>query len=506
MKKVSYSMITAIIQRMVTIITGFIVQRQILLAFGSSLNGLTSSIGQTMSYLVLLEAGIGSASIQALFEPLAENRLDYCNGILSATNRQYQKIGFMFSVLLVCISFVMPFVIKDDVSAITVIIMTLSIGGSSAITYLFVSKYTILYTAIQKIYYVQIIDICLATLSCGIKVAFIRKGENLVVVQAVNILIVASKWIALATLTKKVFPQVSFKEVPNNAAISKRWSVLVHQIAGLVVNRTDVMILTIFSTLKLVSLYSVYDYIYNNLIQLFSSVFSQAPMGYLGNLYHQDRKKFEKIYAIYESVYTAFLTCMISVVVVLTIPFVRLYTAGIDDALYIRPGVAILFALIAYMNLLRTPQILVINICGWFKQTQNAAILEAVINLVISLCLLPFLGIYGLLIGTIVSYSYRSVNILVFTYRNMRWSLGRFFAIFVCNVATALMFVYIAFPKLSGISTWTNWIAAGFFTTLIFGAGFAIVTIVPVLAKRMCKTHSKADCREMFDSSSSVDK
>ena len=91
MKSASKNMILAVIARVVTIITGVIVQRYILISFGSVLNGLTSSITQVMSYLVLLEAGLGSASIQALYYPLAQNEWRKISRIITATGKEYKK-------------------------------------------------------------------------------------------------------------------------------------------------------------------------------------------------------------------------------------------------------------------------------------------------------------------------------------------------------------------------------------------------------------------------------
>ena len=71
MKSVSKNMTMSIIARLISLVAGLVVQRYLLLSFGSTLNGLTTSINQAMAYLVLLEAGLGTASVQALYDPLA---------------------------------------------------------------------------------------------------------------------------------------------------------------------------------------------------------------------------------------------------------------------------------------------------------------------------------------------------------------------------------------------------------------------------------------------------
>ena len=61
----------------------------------------------------------------------------------------------------------------------------------------------------------------------------------------------------------------------------------------------------------------------------------------------------------------------------------------------------------------------VINFAGHFKQMQGRAILETVINIVVSVVAVYWLGIYGVLIGTIVAYLYRANDIIIYANRKI---------------------------------------------------------------------------------------
>ena len=56
---------------------------------------------------------------------------------------------------------------------------------------------------------------------------------------------------------------------------------------------------------------------------------------------------------------------------------------------------------------------------GQYKETRNAAVLEAVINIGVSLMLVRKYGINGVLIGTICSYLYRTVDVMIYTSKNI---------------------------------------------------------------------------------------
>jgi divalent metal cation (Fe/Co/Zn/Cd) transporter len=92
----------------------------------------------------------------------------------------------------------------------------------------------------------------------------------------------------------------------------------------------------------------------------------------------------------------------------------ELYTSGITDINYIDFWIPTLFVIIKLLGNARATSNNVINIAGHFKNTQNRAILELIINLVISLVFVQFLGIYGVLIGTIAALIYRSVDMVVY--------------------------------------------------------------------------------------------
>ena len=67
MKAASKNMIMSIIARVVSLVMGLVVQRYLLLAYGSTLNGLTTSINQLWLFS-LLEAGLGTASVQSMYD------------------------------------------------------------------------------------------------------------------------------------------------------------------------------------------------------------------------------------------------------------------------------------------------------------------------------------------------------------------------------------------------------------------------------------------------------
>ena len=100
---------------------------------------------------------------------------------------------------------------------------------------------------------------------------------------------------------------------------------------------------------------------------------------------------------------------------VLILPFVGVYTINLTDVQYVRPVLGILFTLIVFMQNVRIPGLTIICAAGHYKETRYQAILEAVINITVSLGLVWKFGMAGVLLGTVCSYGYRSFEIVFYT-------------------------------------------------------------------------------------------
>lgn len=68
---------------------------------------------------------------------------------------------------------------------------------------------------------------------------------------------------------------------------------------------------------------------------------------------------------------------------------------------------------------MRIPSIVAINTAGHFKEVKKYAVIEAVINLCISLLLVKPLGIYGVLLGTISGAAFRTPILVHYSNKNI---------------------------------------------------------------------------------------
>ena len=479
MRKLSFNMLTGAVYRVLTVLTGLAVQRYVLAAYGSDMNGVTASIGQILSYLVLLEAGIGAATVSSLHKPLKDGDLGKASALLTESGMMYRKAGLIFLGLLALASAILPIITLGELAPLTVALLTLLSGLGTVISYLFVGKFTPLLTADGRIGVIYTVDSVTALISCGARILLMRSGADIVAVQAVIPICAAFRALAVALYVKKRYSRIKYGTASAGELKTTRRSAMTHQVVGLLVNHTDITLLTLLSTLKNVSLYSVYHYIYSSITTLLEGTVGQAMIGHLGRRAAEGQESFNRSFAAFEAVYNAVLYLLLSVALVLTLPFVSVYTAGVNDISYTVPMLAVLFCICAFMNLIRLPSIVAVNVYGLFKDTEKSAVIECVINLGLSLVLFPFLGIYGLLLGTVAAYLFRTQDSIRFVYKKCGLSYKALIKANVGNVisAVAVILLFFVFFPITAASV-SEWLIKATVVTAISAVLFLVTNLI----------------------------
>ena len=230
-------------------------------------------------------------------------------------------------------------------------------------------------------------------------------------------------------VAKKKYPWLSFNEKPDYSCIAQKNSVLVHKITTIIFRNIDVLILTLICSLEIVSIYSMYKMVINMITSILSSVGDSVNFifGQQFNI-EQDYEKplYRKLIDAYNICYSAIAMSLYTVVYILILPFLKIYTNGMDIN-YIYPMVPILYMIIEFLFVGREAMMRTIDVAGHYRKTQWRAVAEAVINLVSSIVMVLILknkmgeigGLYGVLIGTILSLLYRTLDINLYTSKHI---------------------------------------------------------------------------------------
>lgn len=462
-KQAAKNMIANVMLQMVVLVSGIVLPRFFLMEYGSTVNGMVNSINQFLVYLGLAEAGVGTASVVALYGPLAREDQKEVNGILSATRRFYYRSGSLFAALVAVFAFLYPYLITQQLSAGLVRTMVVILASSMLVDYLILGQYKVLLTANQQGYVVAYVQAAGTLLNMGVSMLLITLHADVLVVKGAATLIYILRFLVVRRYVKTHFADVDYRAEPKMDGLKQRGAALLHQVVGVIVNNTDSVLLTVCMgarSLKEVSVYSVYNMVIMAISQMFNSFSNGLTAGFGEVISRGETEVLKKSFSSYEYIYMMVVFCVTACTGVLLLPFVMIYTLGVTDAVYVRPVSAALFTLIVLFQNIRVPGLTIISAAGHFRQTQHQAVLEAVINLAVSLSMVWKFGMNGVLAGTVCSYAYRSIDIILYNRKYLvpgsgKKTLGRI----TRNLAVSLIVMAVAFRfvphEMDSFVTWT---------------------------------------------------
>ena len=408
--------------QIVVFISGIILPRFILQAYGSSINGMITSVNQFLTYLGLAEAGVATASVVALYTPLALGRKDEVNSILSAARKFYNRSGVLFLSLTAVLVFIYPFFISGQLDNSLVRWMIVVLAGSTLVDYFFLGKYRVLLMANQEGYVVALIQSAGTVANMVVSIGLIYAGASVLAVKAVATGVYVLRLFLVKAYAKKKYPDLDFHAQPAEGALKQKNAALFHQVVTIIVNNTDTTILTIClgsRSLLEVSVYGIYMLVVTAVNQLLTSFSNGLTAGFGEVIARREEETLKKSYSDYEYMFFLIFFVVVACMGVLLIPFISVYTIDMKDVQYVRPVIAVLFTLLVFLQNVRIPGLTIICAAGHYKETRYQAGLEAAINIVVSLALVWSMGMTGVLLGTVCSYGYRSFEIILYTNRHL---------------------------------------------------------------------------------------
>ena len=115
-KKLLLNTATGIIKQVITIICGFILPRYMLLYYGSAVNGVVASITNFLSFISLLDMGVGAVVQANLYKPLADGDTDQISRIVVSSERFFRRLAYIFIGYIAVLCVVFPITVNSSFS------------------------------------------------------------------------------------------------------------------------------------------------------------------------------------------------------------------------------------------------------------------------------------------------------------------------------------------------------------------------------------------------------
>lgn len=366
------------------------------------INGLFSNILTVLSFA---ELGFGTAITYSLYKPLAENNISKIKAYMNLFKKIYFCVGISIILIGSCITPFIKLFINEmpDIPNINFIyfLYVLNTGISYFLSY----KKTLI-IANQKRYIVTFYRYLCYVLVNIFQIIGLYIFRSYIVYMLIQIFFTVLENILVTLKANKMYPYLlknneklntnSKKEIFKNTR-----AMMMHKVGSIAINSTDNIILAKMVGLTSVGIYSNYLIIKQALISVTGQIYNSLSAG-IGNLCAEETNLikridvFNKLNFISFTIYSFTSICLLNLIK----PFISLW---IGNEYLISNLSTIVFIIIYYLTGMRNPVLTYRESLGLFYKDRYKALIEAIVNLILSIWLAPKFEILGVLLGTLIS-------------------------------------------------------------------------------------------------------
>ena len=398
--------IFAVASQVITVALSFITRTCLIYCLGIeavSINGLFTEV---ITALSLAELGVGSAIVYNLYKPLAEGDHQKVSQLMNLFRKAYRIIALATLVIGISLTPWLQFFIRDlsyDISYIRVIYLMFVF--QSVVSYLFSYKLALL-EADQNSYIVTKISTIFRIIGTILILIILVTTKKYIFFLGANILLVILTNAYASHVVDKKYPYINKNErLPKEERtqiFGNIRNIFVKQFAGRVVDSTDnILISTLVSTL-LVGYYSNYLVVIGVFKQLADKMMAAATAS-MGNLYVTERTE-NKIETLNRLTFIFYVFASVASVGTFACvqPFIKLW---LGDNYLLDYSVVTILCLLLVTEITYQPLSTAMHLSGFFEIGRNISFVSAVINLAVSIVLGMKIGLIGIFIGTMCTYT-----------------------------------------------------------------------------------------------------
>ncbi len=459
--------------QIITAISGLILPRIIIPTYGSSINGTIASITQFISYMTLLEAGVGSVFRASLYKPLYDNNFQQVSGIINAQKKYYRKLGSFFIIYIAALCFVYPLIVKTELDRGYIIILILVLSTGTFLEYFVSLPYQSLIIADQMVRLVNILSSIVIVCNVIISIVLVKIGASILAIKISTAIIAVLKPVTYIVYIKRNY-NLDKTAKPDLSALEQRKNGMVHHFSYYIHRNTDILLLSVFVGTKTVSIYSVYLAVVIGIEKLITSISGSLGAGVGNVLSSGNQKAIDRTVDTFELIQTVVTTILFSVTAMMLLPFIRIYTVKMEDANYIQPVFGYILIAAEAIYCLRCIYTTIIMNGNKFKETQTGAILESITNLGVSLSMIFILPtesskLIGIAVGTFTGMTARLIFEIWYLRKDLiyRRAGKALRTIAVCIAASVLSIVTCILTMDYSCSSVIEWIIKAVLTTAI---------------------------------------
>ena len=426
------------------IILSFVCRTAMIYCLGIEYTGLGGLYTSILSVLNLAELGVGTAMIYSMYKPIAEDDTNKLCALMNLYRKYLRIIGAVVLGLGLCL---MPFLDKliagDVPSDINIYILFLMNLAVTVCSYWLFAYKTCILLAHQQNYVTDRIDIVLNFIFSVLQILALIILKNYYAYFGLELVRQICSNLVKAYAAKRRYPQ--YKAVgkldknEEKGIRNKVKDIFTSRIGEVVTTYADTLVISAFLGLTLLGQYQNYFYIFTAVTGIVGVLYNSTRAGIGNSLVLETKTKNMKDINIFTLLVFWVSTICASEFICLYQPFIKIWVKQKNMLPFeIVLCLSIMFIVQQYRRVLDTYR----TAGGTWHYDRFRPFIAGMVNLILNLIMIQYIGLYGVILSTIISDVVISIPWLIINvFKNIFDSSAKRFVLFTtkCTVITAVI-------------------------------------------------------------------
>ncbi len=404
-KNATRNIIFGVILKIYQILVPFLMRTAMIYFLGVQYLGLDSLFTSILQILNLAELGVGSAMVFSMYKPIAEDDEVQICALMKLYKIYYRVIGTVILVAGLIICPFIPYLIKSDLPAgLNVYILYIMNLFATVLSYwLFAYKNSLL-QAYQRTDITSKISLIIYTIRYLAQFIILFIFRNYYLYLIVTLLGQVILNVSTAIVVNKIYPKYKANGVLDKKAVKdinqRVKDLFTSKVGSVIINSADTVVISAFLGLTTLAIYQNYYYIITAIIGIVGVIFTSCSAGIGNSLVveseeknYNDLKKFSFIIIWLASICTC---CLLS----LFQPFMKWW---VGEKLLMEFPAVICICIYYYIYEINMLLNLYKDSAGIWHKDRFRPLITALANLALNLILVNYIGIYGVLLSTVLT-------------------------------------------------------------------------------------------------------
>lgn len=416
-KNASRNIVFGIILKAYQIAFPFVIRTAMIYKMGMNYVGLNSLFTSVLQVLNLAELGVGSAMVYSMYKPIVTGDEDTICALLNLYKKYYRIIGcIVLAAGIILLPFIPHLISKDSVipEDINIYLIYLMNLFATVMSYWLFAYMNSLLMAHQRNDLVSKVMLVTNTIQYALQLVFIIFVKSYYLYLSALIFTQILTNILTAVIARRKYPNY----LPKGELEKEKVLEINHRVRDLftakfgtvVVSSADSIVISAFLGLSVLGIYNNYYYIVMSVSGFLTIIFNSITSGVGNSLVTESLDKNYKDFKMMSLLIVWLLAVCSSCFLCLFQPFMTMWV-GKKNLLDFK--LVILFCIYFFVCQMSMLWATFKDAAGLWHEDRYRALIGALANLILNIILVQFIGLYGILLSTIISYVCISIPWLI---------------------------------------------------------------------------------------------